>query len=53
MPNPYDRKLLSLGMSTLLSIGCGCAFLEWLLNQATSIKVSSLIRASDIFETQA
>ena len=41
MPLSLIRKLLSLGISNLLSIGCGCAFLEWLLNQATRIKVSA------------
>jgi hypothetical protein len=31
-------QLVSLGLSSLLSIGCGCAFFEWLINQATQIK---------------
>lgn len=37
-----ESQLLGLGYETILSIGCGCACLEWLLSKATRLKVEGL-----------
>ncbi len=37
-----ERELLALGAASLLSVGCGCAFLEWLVSRGTVLEVSGL-----------
>ncbi len=42
MLNFIQTELNKLNVSSILSIGCGCGFLEWLLSRATDLKVSGL-----------
>ena len=37
-----ERELAALGARSVLSVGCGCAFLEWLLSRGTRLQVSGL-----------
>ena len=34
-----DAELARLGVDTVLSVGCGCGFLEWIVSKATRLKV--------------
>ena len=36
------REVSELGLSGVVSVGCGCGFLEWLLNKSTGISVEGL-----------
>eukprot|EP00096_Caligus_rogercresseyi_P013311 TRINITY_DN5986_c0_g2_i1.p1 TRINITY_DN5986_c0_g2~~TRINITY_DN5986_c0_g2_i1.p1 ORF type:complete len:207 (+),score=37.16 TRINITY_DN5986_c0_g2_i1:432-1052(+) len=37
-----ESELLFRGLKEILSIGCGCGFLEWLINASTELSVSGL-----------
>lgn len=47
-----EYQLRNLGYDTIFSIGCGCAFLEWLLSQATALKVEGLEVNSGWWESE-
>ena len=47
-----ESILLSIGISKITSIGCGCGFLEWLIDKATDLQVTGVEVNSSWWEGQ-